>query len=152
MKVLITGNAGFIGYHITKKLIQEGMPVIGYDNVNDYYDISLKLKRLDILNEIALKNKSQYQFINADLSNIVDLKNCFNKFKPSIVINLAAQAGVRYSLENPKAYIDSNISGFANLLECVKEGGIKHFIFASSSSVYGGNELIPFSEYLLKQS
>ena len=146
MKVLITGNAGFIGYHITKKLIQEGIPVIGYDNVNDYYDKSLKLKRLEILNEIALKNKSQYQFISADLSNIVDLKNCFNKFKPSIVINLAAQAGVRYSLENPKAYIDSNISGFANLLECVKEGGIKHFIFASSSSVYGGNELIPFSE------
>ena len=115
MKVLITGNAGFIGYHITKKLIQEGIPVIGYDNVNDYYDKSLKLKRLEILNEIALKNKSQYQFISADLSNIVDLKNCFNKFKPSIVINLAAQAGVRYSLENPKAYIDSNISGCLNI-------------------------------------
>ncbi len=146
MKVLITGNAGFIGFHIAKKLIQEGISVIGYDNVNNYYDKSLKLNRLSILEKIAAKNKSEYKFISSDLTNLNDLKTCFKNFRPSIVINLAAQAGVRYSLENPKAYIDSNISGFANLLECSREFKVKHFIFASSSSVYGGNKLIPFSE------
>ena len=146
MKVLITGNAGFIGFHLAKRLIQEEISVIGYDNLNDYYDKSLKLKRLDILDKLNKDFKGNYKFIKSDLTNIKDLKNCFREYRPTIVVNLAAQAGVRYSLENPKAYIDSNITGFANLLECSKENKINHFIFASSSSVYGGNKLFPFSE------
>ena len=146
MKVLVTGNAGFIGFHITQRLIKEKIPVIGYDNLNNYYDKSLKISRLKILEDLSIKLNSEYHFVKSDLENLSQLSNCFDRYKPTIVINLAAQAGVRYSLENPKAYIDSNIVGFSNLLECSKLANIKHLIFASSSSVYGGNKLLPFKE------
>ena len=146
MKILVTGNAGFIGFHLTKRLISEGIPVLGIDNINDYYDKSLKLERLKILNKLSNNDKNKYEFIKSDLKNIEDISNCFKEFKPNIVINLAAQAGVRYSIKNPKAYIDSNIIGFNNLLECAKENEIQHLIYASSSSVYGGNKVMPFIE------
>jgi len=136
--VLITGCGGFIGYHLTKKILDD-YKIIGIDNLNDYYDVNLKKDRLN-----NLKHKN-FKFIKSDISNKEELNKIFNEYKIDKVINLAAQAGVRYSIENPDAYINSNIIGFYNILENVRKHKINHLIYASSSSVYGNNEL-PFKE------
>lgn len=146
-KVLVTGSAGFIGFHLTRSLLLSGKIVHGIDNMNDYYDPNLKKQRLDILNEIVCKNNIQdnYAFKELDISSYNKLENLFKENSYDIVVNLAAQAGVRYSLKNPKAYIDSNLIGFSNILECCRHFNIKHLLFASSSSVYGMNKNQPFS-------
>lgn len=137
---LITGSAGFIGFHLSKRLLEEGLIVIGFDNLNDYYDVSLKQSRLEIL-----KNFENFTFIKADLSNKAEVDEVFNTYHPDIVVNLGAQAGVRYSIENPEAYIESNIVGFFNILEACRHNEVEHLVYASSSSVYGANKKIPFS-------
>ena len=142
MKILITGVAGFIGMHVADKLITQDNEVIGIDNLNDYYDINLKKNRIQNL----IKKKKSFNFKEMDLLDNPSLIEMFKKEKFDCVINLAAQAGVRYSMENPKSYIDSNIYGFLNLLECCRHNPVKHLVFASSSSVYGLNASIPFSE------
>lgn len=139
-KILVTGAAGFIGFSVCKKLLDLGLEVYGLDNLNEYYDPRLKLARLEFL------TKKNMPFSKIDLADINGLKNLFNSFKPNIVINLAAQAGVRYSLENPHSYLNSNIIGFLNILENSKAHSIEHLIYASSSSVYGLNKVFPFSE------
>jgi UDP-glucuronate 4-epimerase len=146
-KILVTGSAGFIGFHLVKGLLKLGFDVVGIDNLNNYYDPQLKVNRLEDLNTfVSEKNfESIYQFTKLDISDGSSLKNLFTKHKFDIVVNLAAQAGVRYSLENPKVYIESNLVGFANILECCRHAKIEHFIFASSSSVYGMNTKQPFS-------
>ena len=151
MLILVTGAAGFIGYHLSKKLLFNNYEVIGFDNLNDYYDQNLKKDRINELNKISKRNNIYFDFIKGELANKSDLKKLFNikskmNNKISIVINLAAQAGVRYSIENPSAYIESNMVGFCNLIEEAKINKIFHFIYASSSSVYGGNISIPFKE------
>ncbi|WP_414042234.1 NAD-dependent epimerase [Macrococcus sp. EM39E] len=138
-KVLITGMAGFIGSNLAKKLSKMNYEIIGIDNLNDYYDVKLKRDRLEILLEGKFKN----YFV--DLENKFEIEKIFDDERPDIVINLAAQAGVRYSLENPHAYIDSNITGFLNILENCKRKDVEHLIYASSSSVYGANTNKPFS-------
>ena len=143
--ILVTGSAGFIGFYLCKKLIEDGYEVIGLDNINDYYDINLKKKRLQILSQKSFESKN-WKFFKIDLINKDLLLEIFEKYKPQTVINLAAQAGVRYSLENPDAYINSNIIGFYNILECCKISKVKSLLYASSSSVYGGNTKTPFSE------
>lgn len=143
-KILITGLAGFVGFHLCKKLIENGYEVIGIDNLNSYYEIKLKNDRLNILSQH--KNNDNYKFYKGDIADASFVNMIFDKFKPEIVINLAAQAGVRYSLENPSSYISSNIIGFSNIIESCKNNNIKHLIYASSSSVYGGNKNLPFSE------
>ena len=143
--IMVTGSSGFIGFHLCKRLLDNGINVVGIDNVNNYYDTKLKEKRLEILNRTSLEKKN-WHFFKADLTNKEELSEIFETYKPEIVINLAAQAGVRYSLENPEAYIQSNIVGFSNILERCKNSGVKNLIYASSSSVYGGNTKIPFSE------
>ena len=137
---LITGAAGFIGYHLSKRLLEAGAKVIGYDNMNDYYDVSLKEHRLEGLNAY-----DKFEFVKGDLADKEALENVFKEYNPDVVVNLAAQAGVRYSIENPDAYIQSNLVGFANILECCRHYPVEHLLYASSSSVYGGNEKIPFS-------
>lgn len=146
-KILVTGSAGFIGFHLAKGLLESGFDVVGIDNLNDYYDPQLKLDRLENLNAFVSKKNLQdsYQFTKLDISEECALKNLFNQHDFDIVVNLAAQAGVRYSLENPNAYIVSNLVGYANVLECCRHASIEHFIFASSSSVYGMNTKQPFS-------
>ena len=144
-KILITGAAGFIGFHTARKLLEDGFDVLGIDNLNDYYDVNLKKERLKEI-ETSLDKNKKWELINCDIVEIKFLENIFSIFKPEIVINLAAQAGVRYSIENPKSYIDSNIVGFANILECCRNFKVKHLIYASSSSVYGGNKNLPFME------
>ncbi|ONI37880.1 capsular biosynthesis protein CpsI [Candidatus Epulonipiscium fishelsonii] len=138
--ILITGSAGFIGFHLSKLLLDKGYKVVGLDNLNDYYDPTLKQSRLDIL----LKNPS-FIFYKVDLKNKDEVDKIFKEYKPDYVINLAAQAGVRYSLKNPYSYIDSNIIGFMNILEACRNYPVKHLLYASSSSVYGGNTTAPFS-------
>lgn len=138
-KVLVTGVAGFIGSHLTKRLIETGYDVIGIDNLNNYYSSELKEDRLDIL----LENKVTNYRINLESSE--EVMDVFSSEKPDIVVNLAAQAGVRYSLENPHAYINSNINGFTSILEGCRHHGVQHLIYASSSSVYGANTSLPFS-------
>jgi UDP-glucuronate 4-epimerase len=151
-KVLITGAAGFIGFHLSNLLSKSGYEVIGIDNINDYYDPNLKLARLQELgidtSSINYNEKlaGKITFIKLDLTDAENIKNLFETHQFDFVINLAAQAGVRYSLENPQAYIDSNITGFLNILEACRTYPVKHLIFASSSSVYGLSEEIPFSE------
>lgn len=157
-KILITGVAGFIGFHLAKHLINLGHNVIGLDNINDYYDVDLKfarLKQLGIKKEKAkCFNKfissdlylEQFQFIRLNLEDHDLLLKLFSKFNFDIVCNLAAQAGVRYSIENPSAYSSSNIVGFLNILECCRHSNIKRLVYASSSSVYGNNKLVPFNE------
>ena len=140
MKILVTGVAGFIGFHLSKKLLFENYHVIGIDNLNDYYDPSLKSSRLDIL-----KNFDNFTFHKVDLKDKNEIDYIFAKFRPTHVINLAAQAGVRYSIENPFAYVDSNLIGFMNILEACRKYPVKHLLYASSSSVYGGNKIVPFS-------
>ena len=144
--ILVTGAAGFIGFHLCKRLLLNGLNVIGLDNMNNYYDINLKQKRLNIISEVIKGKNHFWEFIKADLINKEEVSQVFEKYKPEIVVNLAAQAGVRYSLENPSEYISSNIVGFANILECCRIYKIKNLLYASSSSVYGGNTKIPFSE------
>ena len=144
--ILVTGSAGFIGFAVTKRLLKLGYNVVGYDNLNSYYDPNLKKSRTKELNKIAKKRKTKIIFIKKDLNNKKFLFNCLKKYKIFTIIHLAAQAGVRYSIENPKAYVDSNISGFLNILEGSKKYKIKHLIFASTSSVYGDSKNIPFSE------
>tara|TARA_Y100000589_G_C27199325_1_gene648726 strand:+ start:2261 stop:3289 length:1029 start_codon:yes stop_codon:yes gene_type:complete len=145
-KVLVTGAAGFIGFHLCKRLIADKYNVIGIDNINDYYDINLKKSRLlEIEKSLNTANKN-WNFIKLDLENYDLLDNIFDQFRPSIVINLAAQAGVRYSIINPKSYINSNLVGFFNILELCRNYKVSNFIYASSSSVYGGNINLPHRE------
>ena len=139
-KILITGAAGFIGFHLSQRLLAEGYEICGIDNLNSYYDPTLKNVRLS---QLPISN---FQFHELDLQNYEGLTKIFSEFNPSIVINLAAQAGVRYSIENPRSYIESNLDGFFNVLEASKLHGVKKFIYASSSSVYGNNEKSPFAE------
>ncbi|MDC9722870.1 MAG: NAD-dependent epimerase/dehydratase family protein [Urechidicola sp.] len=151
-KVLITGIAGFIGFHLAKKLVTEGYDVFGIDNLNDYYDVNLKLARLreldidtsDIKDNEPIKGEVTY--IKLDLKDLSELKDLFKVNRFDFVVNLAAQAGVRYSLINPHSYVDNNITGFLNLLESCRAYPVDHLVFASSSSVYGLSEEIPFSE------
>lgn len=139
MKVLVTGVAGFIGFHVAKFLLDRGDQVIGVDIVNDYYDVNLKKSRLELL-----KNKS-FQFYKVDISNKDEVDSIFKKHKIQRVVNLAAQAGVRYSIENPWAYLDSNLTGFLSILEACRHNHVEHLVYASSSSVYGANKKLPFS-------
>lgn len=139
--ILVTGAAGFVGYHLSTKLLSEGLKVIGLDNMNDYYDVNLKKSRLN-----NLVSHENFTFLQQDLVDNDKLEEIFENYRPNIVVNLAAQAGVRYSIENPKAYIDSNIVGFANILEACRNFNVEHLLYASSSSVYGGNTISPFSE------
>ena len=139
-KVLITGVAGFIGFHTAKALLDDGFEIYGIDNINDYYDVSLKESRLK-----NLQDYPNFRFSKIDISNLHDLDNAFKDFNPKKVINLAAQAGVRYSIENPFAYVDSNLVGFVNMIELSKKYKVDGFVYASSSSVYGANDKIPFS-------
>ena len=139
-KYLITGGAGFIGFFLSKALLDAGAEVVGLDNLNDYYEVSLKEKRLSVLKEYP-----NYRFIKADLTDKEAVFGLFEEYKPQIVVNLAAQAGVRYSIDNPDAYIQSNIVGFFQVLEACRKYPVEHLVFASSSSVYGGNKKVPFS-------
>jgi len=157
MKILVTGAAGFIGFHLCRSLLRKGHTVVGLDNINDYYDVNLKYARLNELGIVRSEaetflNKSigdlfndSFQFVRMNLEDRENLPVLFNKNKFDMVCNLAAQAGVRYSIENPESYIDSNIVGFLNILECCRHNRIKHLLYASSSSVYGENKKIPFS-------
>ncbi len=144
MKVLLTGVAGFIGYHVALKLLARGDTVIGVDNLNDYYDVSLKQARLADIQ--AHSNAKNFQFIKLDLAEQAATQKLFESEKPDSVIHLAAQAGVRFSLQNPHAYIQSNIVAFTNVLEACRAIQPQHLVYASSSSVYGGNTKLPFSE------
>ncbi|MGN6291489.1 MAG: NAD-dependent epimerase [Chitinophagaceae bacterium] len=159
MTFLVTGTAGFIGFHVVNRLLQDGHTVLGIDNLNTYYDVSLKHNRLrevgieagDLQYGTFLKSQKNdaYTFVQLNLEDKFGLQATFAKFKPDIVINLAAQAGVRYSLKNPDAYVSSNIMGFMNILECCRHNEIKHFVYASSSSVYGlnGHEVFSTSHH-----
>ena len=145
-KILLTGAAGFIGFHLSLKLIDAGFNVFGIDNINDYYDTNLKRDRLKNIEKNSKLKNGKWEFLKIDIVQNEFLEEIFEDFKPEIVINLAAQAGVRYSIKNPSAYLNSNIIGFGNILECCRKFNIRHLIYASSSSVYGGNKKIPFSE------
>jgi len=155
MKILVTGAAGFIGFFTAKVLLEKGHEVIGLDNINDYYDVNLKYSRLEELgvnrndaeklNTLCSSVNDKFSFVRMHLEDRLALPQLFEKEKFDVVCNLAAQAGVRYSLENPETYIDSNVVGFLNILECCRHHHIKHLVYASSSSVYGLNEKIPFS-------
>ena len=140
MRVLVTGAAGFIGSHLSQRLLARGGEVLGYDNLNPYYDPRLKQARLDRLLPL-----DSFQFVQASLEDRPALEAAFDAFQPDRVVNLAAQAGVRYSLENPQAYLDSNVVGFLNILEACRHRGIEHLVYASSSSVYGANKKLPFA-------
>jgi UDP-glucuronate 4-epimerase len=139
-KVLVTGSAGFIGFHLSKKLLDNNIAVVGLDNLNPYYDPELKKTRLE-----QLTPNSFYSHVNLDLADRTGMAELFAAHSFDVVVNLAAQAGVRYSLKNPHSYVDTNIVGFVNLLEGCRHSGVKHFVFASSSSVYGANTRMPFS-------
>ncbi|MBU2260541.1 MAG: NAD-dependent epimerase [Proteobacteria bacterium] len=139
-KILITGAAGFIGFHLSRRLLEGDDRVVGLDNLNPYYDVTLKEARLDIL-----RRKGNFRFVRADLADRGAVEALFQEERPEIVVNLAAQAGVRYSLTNPHAYVESNLVGFLNVLEGCRHGQVKHLVFASSSSVYGANTRMPFS-------
>lgn len=155
MKILITGTAGFIGFHLAQRLLKEGLTVVGIDNINDYYDIQLKYSRLSETGisknaehwheEVQSSIFPNYRFIRTNLEDRDYINQLFEKEKFDIVCNLAAQAGVRYSLKNPHAYIDSNIVGFINILEACRHNNIKHLVYASSSSVYGNSDKMPLS-------
>lgn len=157
MKILVTGTAGFIGFHLAQKLMARGDEVVGIDSINDYYDINLKYSRLEVTGinrehisygkPVSSTKHSNYTFINLKLEDRVGINKLFADFKFDRVCNLAAQAGVRYSLENPMAYADSNIVGFVNILEACRYNDIEHLVYASSSSVYGLNETMPFSTH-----
>ncbi|PRT04201.1 GDP-mannose 4,6-dehydratase [Bacillus wiedmannii] len=138
---LVTGAAGFVGYFLSKKLLEQGCQVIGIDNINDYYDVNLKFARLE-----NLKPYEKFNFIKGDISDKEMVNKVFEEYKPNIVVNLAAQAGVRYSIENPDVYIQSNVIGFYNILEACRHYPVDHLVYASSSSVYGANKKVPFEE------
>ena len=137
---LITGGAGFIGFHLSKSLLEKGARVIGFDNMNDYYDVSLKEDRL-----AKLYYYDKYTFVKGDLADNADVFRVFQEYRPDIVVNLGAQAGVRYSIDNPSAYMESNMMGFFHILEGCRYFPVEHLVYASSSSVYGGNEKVPLS-------
>ncbi len=139
-RVVVTGAAGFIGFHLSNRLLLEGLQVLGIDNFNDYYSIRLKEAR-----GAELEKSAGFCMARLDLADALAVNKAFTDFKPEAVVNLAAQPGVRYSLENPRAYADSNIVGFVNILEACRHGGVKHLVYASSSSVYGANVKVPFS-------
>ena len=155
MKILVTGAAGFIGFYVSKILLSKGHQVVGLDNINDYYDVNLKFSRLNELgidkndaskfNSLSKSKTKDFTFVRMNLEDREELPKLFKNEKFDIVCNLAAQAGVRYSLENPETYVDSNLVGFLNILECCRHNDIKHLVYASSSSVYGLNKKIPFS-------
>jgi UDP-glucuronate 4-epimerase len=138
--LLVTGCAGFVGFHFARRLLEAGKPVVGLDNLNDYYDPALKLARLGLLEKYPA-----FTFLKLDLADRAGMKAAFEQFGFSVVVHLAAQAGVRYSLQNPHAYADSNLEGFINILEGCRHAGCRHLLFASSSSVYGANTKLPFS-------
>ena len=140
-KLFITGSSGFIGFHVAKRYLDKGFKVYGFDSMNSYYDVKLKRSRLNIL-----KKYKNFSFTKGNLENQKKLNSSINKFKPSIIIHLAAQAGVRYSIKNPKIYLNSNIIGTFNVIECAKKLKIRHLIIGSSSSVYGANKKFPFQE------
>ena len=140
MKILITGSAGFIGAALSQRLLERGDTVIGYDNLNDYYDVSLKLARLT-----RLQTQAGFREVRASLEDRAALTEVFEKYRPQRVVNLAAQAGVRYSIQNPHAYVDANLVGFVNVLEACRHHSVEHLVYASSSSVYGANTRQPFS-------
>lgn len=139
-RYMITGGAGFIGFHLSKSLLDKGASVLGFDNMNDYYDIKLKEARIH-----ELEGRDGYRFEKADLSDKEQVFSLFETYQPDIVINLGAQAGVRYSIENPDAYMQSNMMGFYHILEACRRHPVEHLVFASSSSVYGSNKKVPFS-------
>ena len=139
-KVLVTGAAGFIGFHLSRRLLADGCNVVGLDNLNDYYDVTLKENRLAILQE-----SDGFTFVKTDLVDREGIRDLCEKERFDVVVNLAAQAGVRYSLVNPHAYVDANIVGFVNILEACRHASVKHLVYASSSSVYGANTAMPFS-------
>ncbi|MBQ2964438.1 MAG: NAD-dependent epimerase [Clostridia bacterium] len=139
-KVILTGAAGFIGSHLAKRLLETGAEVVGLDNINDYYDVNLKYHRLS-----ELEKYEGFTFIRCDISQKDELNRIFEEHRADVVVNLAAQAGVRYSIENPQVYIDSNVIGFFNILEACRNYPVKHLVYASSSSVYGNSDKIPFS-------
>ena len=140
MKIVVTGTAGFIGNHLALRLLERGDEVIGIDNLNDYYDVNLKKSRLE-----RILDYQNYTDVRTDLADRETMDRLFKEHRPQRVVNLAAQAGVRYSLQNPHVYIDSNIVGFMNILEGCRHNGVEHLVYASSSSVYGANESMPFS-------
>jgi UDP-glucuronate 4-epimerase len=142
MSILVTGAAGFIGYHVTRRLLDRGDAIVGLDNLNAYYDVSLKEARL-----ARLTNHPGFRFAKLDLADREGMASLFATEQPQRIVHLAAQAGVRYSLENPHAYVDSNLAGFVNILEGCRQEGVEHLVYASSSSVYGGNTHLPFSEH-----
>lgn len=154
MKILVTGSAGFIGFHLAKRLVQDGHEVVGLDNLNNYYDVKLKLDRLEYAgiesqkiayNEPVTSSKHpNYTFIQLGIEDAANVERLFVKYKFDQVCHLAAQAGVRYSIKHPEAYIQSNIVGFFNIMESCRHHAVKHFVFASSSSVYGDNQAVPF--------
>lgn len=144
MKILVTGAAGFIGFHVSMALLGRGDEVIGIDNLNDYYDVRLKEARLEEIRKH--QNAKNFHFVKLDISNTQALLKLFAQQKPQRVVHLAAQAGVRYSIQNPHAYVQSNLVGFTNVLEACRHHGVEHLVYASSSSVYGGNTKLPFSE------
>lgn len=146
MTVLVTGAAGFIGFHLAKRLLTEGIGVIAVDNINPYYDQRLKRGRVSVLEQLAKTTGSRFELIEASIDNASDINSVFEDYEFSKVVNLAAQAGVRHSIECPSEYVQSNLVGFANVLECCRQKNIEHLIFASSSSVYGGNTQLPCSE------
>ena len=141
MKIFLTGSSGFIGFHLSKKLLDKGHSVHGFDSMNNYYDVKLKKARYQILNKYK-----KFSFTKGNLENKKTLSNSILKFKPKIIIHLAAQAGVRYSIEKPRVYLDSNITGTYNIIELAKKVNVKHLLIASSSSVYGANKKLPFKE------
>jgi len=141
--VIVTGAAGFIGYHTSMRLMEKGFNVVGIDNLNDYYSVDLKMARLDSL--MSSKLSHLFTFYKEDISDLDKISEIFKKENPKYVVNLAAQAGVRYSIENPQAYIDSNITGFLNILNCCRDQKVLHLVYASSSSVYGNSKDVPFS-------
>ena len=146
MKFLVTGAAGFIGFSVAKKLLERGDDVVGFDVVNDYYDPALKEARLEVLEETAQQAQGSFTFIRANLANKAIVDQCFQDHQFDRVIHLAAQAGVRYSLENPLAYVESNLIGFTNIIEACRHNKTPHLSYASTSSVYGANTTMPFSE------
>jgi len=147
MTILVTGAAGFIGYHLSRRLLEAGTPVVGFDNLNPYYDPSLKKARLAELEALSKSSGVSFELIEADLEDADAVQSAFAHHKPSKVVNLAAQAGVRYSIENPAAYIQSNLVGFGHILEGCRHHGVQNLLYASSSSVYGGNTNLPFAEH-----
>ncbi len=144
--ILVTGAAGFIGSALVKKLLKNGYKVVGVDNLNDYYEITLKRARLESIDSEIKNSNGEWHFFELGIDDDKSINDLFRKFNPQVVYNLAAQAGVRYSITNPKSYISSNLIGFSNILEMCRNFNVKNFIYASSSSVYGGNKKIPFSE------